>query len=82
VDPLGGERERERERGAGAQEWELGRKAEGEGSWVVFHFLFILNHVFLLFLISPLDSNSNMPQSQIRAPQAYASNKNKVWGPA
>jgi hypothetical protein len=45
-----------------------------------FLFLFILNFVFLFFLFSPLDSNLNMPQTQIRTPQAYALNKNKVWG--
>jgi hypothetical protein len=36
---------------------------------------FLLN---LISLFSPFDSNSNMPQTQIETPQAYASNKSKV----
>jgi hypothetical protein len=58
------------------------RKGRGEGGlWASLDFSFIMNYVFL-FLFSILKSNSTMPQIQIRTLQAYASNKNKVWGSA
>ena len=61
----------QRENGeAGAQ---LGYKAEGGVGYDL---------LFLFLLFSPLDSNSNMPQTQIETPQAYASNKSKVGGSA
>jgi hypothetical protein len=44
------------------------------GEWATTCFSF-----FFYFL---LDSNSNMPQTQIETPQAYASNKSKVGGSA
>jgi hypothetical protein len=71
-----------RERGgAGARGWAgwVERPME-RGSWASFLFLLFLYFVFLSFLFSPLDSNPNMPQTQIRTPQAYASNKSKLWG--
>jgi hypothetical protein len=62
--------------GAGGLAGPKGRR-EG-GSCASFPFLLFMNSVFIFFLFSPLDSKSNMPQTQIRTPQAYASNKSKV----
>jgi hypothetical protein len=74
--------ERERGRCAGGGVGPVGPKGRDERVPVLFSLFFILNYVFLFFLFSILDSNSNMPQIQIRTPQGYASNNIEVWGSA
>jgi hypothetical protein len=76
-------RQREKVKRACGWNGPTGPKGRGDrGSGFLFYFLLFLNFVFLFFLFSPLDSNSNMPQTHIRTPQAYASNKSKFWGSA
>jgi hypothetical protein len=87
--PLVYDREQLAGGGAGQREGEGARRfgpwAEslvGQGLRAPFSFSFILNYVFFsfFFLLSLLDSYSNMPQIQRRSSQAYASHKGKIWG--
>jgi hypothetical protein len=77
ADPL--VREEKGEAGTQLRLPEWAKRPRGRGLWSCFPFSFILNYVFLLFLFSLFNSNSNMPQAQIWPFQTYASNKNKVW---
>jgi hypothetical protein len=59
----------------------MGRKAERAGVAGYFSFSFLLwNFLPLFFLFSPFDSNSNVPQIQIRPFENYAPNKSEIQG--
>jgi hypothetical protein len=56
----------------------VGRKAEGAVEWASFPFLFILELFSLFFLFSPIDSNPNEPQIQIKLSKNYAPSKSEI----